>query len=160
MKPLHIRPAAADDAESVSRLLRDSIVALCSADHRDDQAIIANWLRNKKDANVRAWIESSSHVAVLAESGAQVVGFGLMDTAGALLLLYVSPEWRLRTVSKQVLGRLEDHARAQGLREVSLYGTMTAQRFYASAGYTAAGEPLTRADGRVVYPMRKRLDAR
>ncbi len=51
------------------------------------------------------------------------------------MLNYVSPDARLRGVSKALLGRMEAEARFLGLAECGLDSTRTARTFYQSAGY-------------------------
>ena len=52
----------------------------------------------------------------------------------------VAAEWRRRGIGGQVLGFLEEQARAQGFRRVTLHAQEYVKGFYARHGYREAGE--------------------
>ncbi|HKL65059.1 MAG TPA: GNAT family N-acetyltransferase [Roseovarius sp.] len=71
------------------------------------------------------------------ESG-EIVGIGMLDGRGEVLLNYVRPDRRFRGVSTAVLAALEGVARTRGAASCFLESTETARRFYQCRGYTAA----------------------
>jgi GNAT superfamily N-acetyltransferase len=155
--PLTIRRAVASDALGACDAVRRSITDLCVEDHQGDGTTIAAWLANKTGANFTRWITSDQHLAFVAEEASKIVGFGLLDPAGSILLLYVSPEARFQGVSKALLTAMEDSARSFGVRTVTLDSSATARRFYERSGYVAAGEPRKGFGIATCYPMSKRL---
>ncbi len=155
--PLTIRRAVASDAAGACDAVRRSIRELCVKDHQGDGATIDAWLANKTDANFTRWITSDQHIAFVAEDAGRVVGFGLLDRAGSIALLYVSPDARIEGVSKALLTAMEDAARSVGVRTVTLDSSTTARRFYERAGYVAAGDPKKEFGTTTCFPMSKQV---
>lgn len=154
---MDIRNATPDDAEAACTVVRRSIAELCQADHQGDAPTVADWLANKTADNMRRWIVQS-HVFVATDAG-RILGVGAMTGSGEITLNYVSPDARLRGVSKALLRRLEHRAAELGVATITLRSTATAVRFYEAAGYHSAG-PKTNGGGiRMGYPMRKSLQA-
>lgn len=155
---MEIRPAIATDAEAASALLRQSIRALCSADHGHDAAILDRWLANKTPDQFRNWLRTPAlHVLVAAEDDALLAVGSVADT-GRIGLNYVAPAARFRGVSKAMLAALENQARRAGATRCTLESTVTARRFYLSAGYAETGEPV-RMFGTTSHPMARGLPA-
>lgn len=132
---LLIRDGRDEDAEPGAALLRESILQLCDADHNNDPAAIAAWLANKTAAEFRRWLKTPGQSLLVAESGSQTAGVGLIGDGGELLLLYVDPERRLTGVGRALLRALEVRALERGACGVQLESTITALSFYEAAGY-------------------------
>jgi GNAT superfamily N-acetyltransferase len=152
-----VRAALAADAAAITELVRRSITQLCSADHRDDPALLQPWLSNKTVENVTAWINSPRNHTLVAEIDAVPAGVAVLNVDGEVLLNYVDPAARFRGVSAALLNELEHQARALGLREVRLESTLTARRFYEERGYRAHGEEKRAFDILPCRAMVKRL---
>jgi len=152
-----IRRAVVADAFEACQIVRRSICELCRDDHEGDQATIDEWLANKTVPNFEAWIGSDSYRAVVAETAAGLVGFGLMNLDGLVALLYVAPPSRFQGVSKALLASLEEEARRAGIREIRLGSSATALRFYASCGFSSDGDPRPAFGITRSHPMSKRL---
>src|ERR1051325_8047689 len=114
---MEIRRAIPDDADAACIVLLRSIADLCHADHRGDAESLRRWLANKTSENVRRWI-GNVHVFVAADGGA-ILGVAALSPAGEILLNYVSPDARLRGVSKALVARLEEEASALGLETLT-----------------------------------------
>lgn len=155
----HMQPATrhaySADAIPVSSLIRRSIAECCAADHHNDPALIAAWLRSKTAGNVAAWIAHPGKFCVVAVQGEQVLGFAMAE-ADQLLLCYVLPEFLLQGVGLALLQAVESHATAQGITQLHLKSTRTARAFYERNGFGPAGAPIT-AFGMSSQPMMKRL---
>jgi GNAT superfamily N-acetyltransferase len=137
--------------------VRQSIVELCVADHKSDESTITAWLANKNESNFCRWITSDEHVALVAERGSEILGFGLLNCTGKLALLYVAPAARLQAVSTSLLAALEREAIALGLNEISLESSLTAKRFYQTRGYHSSGTPVSGFGVTSAYPMVKHI---
>lgn len=135
---LSVRRQASDDIAAV-RVLRRSISELCLADHGGDRRKIAGWLANKTAAQWRVWVNRVDAIVLVALRDDAVVGVGMMDDRGEILLNYVDPDARFCGVSVALLDALERQAREMGLTGCVLESTLTARRFYAARGYA----PLT-----------------
>ena len=135
---LNIRYGRVVDAPSAITVLRRSITELCAADHGDDAWELAAWLRNKTEAAWARWIARHDATVLVAEISGEIVGIGMLDGRGEVLLNYVRPDRRFRGVSTAVLAALEGVARTRGAASCFLESTETARRFYQCRGYTAA----------------------
>lgn len=139
-----VRDALAEDASAICDVLKRSIAELCAADHRNDPALLARWLRNKTPEIVASWIATPDNSMLLAVDGAAILGVGLVTDAGEINLNYVAPEARFRGVSREIMAALEARARERGNTRCTLTSTETARRFYLAGGYTQEGEPILR----------------
>jgi predicted N-acetyltransferase YhbS len=134
-----IRPAVPPDAAAVCEVLRRSIAECCALDHRNDPAILAAWLGNKHPAMVRSWFESPTNYSLVALSQGEVVGISLLTGAGKLALCYLLPEAQRQGAGTALLRRMEEQAVASGMKALYLHSTVTAEGFFAAAGYRRDG---------------------
>lgn len=135
MLHMEIRTATYSDADEGSLVLRRSIGELCGEDHGGDPAAIAGWISNKNPEMWRSWVDQEATELYVAIEAERILGVGMMNAEGEIMLNYVSPDARLRGVSKALLNHMETEARRLGLAECSLDSTKTARNFYQSAGY-------------------------
>ena len=77
----------------------------------------------------------------MAVEDGRIAGVGGVTDTGLVTLNYVSPEARLRGVSRAMMAALERRARERGNRECTLVSTATARRFYLACGYLETGRP-------------------
>ncbi len=154
---MEIRRARISDAEAICTVLRRSIVELCTADHRNDPAILEAWLASKTPDNVRRWIERPDNNLFVAAEEDAILAVGCVTDSGEITLNYVSPDARFRGVSKAMLAALEETARERGAERCALVSTETARRFYRSAGYIEQAPQASRFGDKASYPMAKRL---
>ena len=138
---MQIRPARTEDAAAACDVIRRSIVELCHADHGGDPAALQPWLSNKTPQNVATWIARQDNNVFVAVDGDVILGVAVITDHGEILLNYVSPDARLRGVSKALLAQMEATARQRGNAACTLTSTVTARRFYASAGYVDSEAP-------------------
>ena len=153
---LAIRPAEISDATAACDVLRRSISALCTADHKGDPAILERWLADKTPETVRGWIVACGHTLLIAERAGAVVGVGGVAAAGEITMTYVAPIARFQGVSTALLAALEDRLREQGVARSRLSSTATAHGFYRNRGYVEVGRSV--AFGSLTdYHMAKQL---
>lgn len=137
--------------------MRRSIAECCSADHRDDPAVVDAWLKNKTADNTRALIEASENFCVVAVVDGSIAGFG-MARAGKVLLCYAVPEVHRQGAGKSMLRAMEAHAASAGAITMRLESTRTARAFYARNGYVPVGAAVN-IFGMEGQPMAKSLPA-
>lgn len=135
-----IVPARSDDADEIARLLRRSIIELCEADHGNDPRRYEAWLENKTADNVKSWIEGTGPFLVTVDDRKRVIGVCAGGPDGQVHLNYILPEARHKGVSKAQMQALEAYYARQGLSEIRLNSTETANRLYGSLGYVEVGE--------------------
>ncbi|BCM87982.1 GNAT family N-acetyltransferase [Methylobacterium indicum] len=133
---MKVRLATPTDAEAGSRVLRRSIAELCHADHGGDQAFIAAWTANKTPDSWLIWLSQPGASLLVAEREADIIGVGMVDAGGMILLNYVAPEARHQGVSTALLKAMEDVSAERGIVVCRLESTKTAQRFYMTQGYS------------------------
>jgi GNAT superfamily N-acetyltransferase len=153
---MEIRDAVVEDAPAACQVLRRSISELCIADHKNDPAILAQWLSNKTPGIVASWIAQPGRSLLVGVEQGIIVAVGSIHNTGRITLNYVSPDARFRGVSKALLGALEARAIASGNARCSLNSTETALEFYVANGYVVDGPP-DRKYGTGGYPMSKLL---
>jgi GNAT superfamily N-acetyltransferase len=138
---MEIRDAIVEDASAACQVLRHSIEQLCEADHRNDPAILEQWLSNKTTANVVSWIARHSNSLLLAVEADRILAVGGVTDAGEITLNYVAPNVRFRGASGAILTALEARAAQRGNLRCTLVSTETAHRFYSARGYVDDGPP-------------------
>lgn len=154
-----VRHSRIEDAAQAAAVMRRSIRTLCTADHRDDPATLEAWLANKTVSQVADWLANpDNYCASAVSNGEQVVGFGLVNRHGEILLLYVDPSVTGQGVGARLLAALERQARAWGLAMLTLDSTVTAKSFYERHGFAAACGRRARADGLQCHAMEKSLE--
>lgn len=152
-----VRPATEADAPGGCDAVRRSIRELCVADHRNDEQILATWLRNKTPDNLRAWIADPAKFTVVACRDDGVCGFGMVDKTGTIELCYITPEIQFRGVGKRILRALEAHMLRWGVKHLVLTSTTTAKAFYERNGYRLSAEPVSSHGVARAFPMSKSL---
>lgn len=94
---------------------------------------------------MRRFAEAKNALTVIAESGAEIVGFAIVHVeragdarAGYVVTLDVAPEWRRRGLAQRMMRRIEERAHAAQCAEMALHVSVeneSAVRFYERAGY-------------------------
>lgn len=152
-----VRSALEADAPAACEVLRRSIRELCSADHHDNEAVLAAWLENKTVENVAAWVRSKSNFSVVAVEETVVRGFALLQRDGEVHFCYAAPEAIGRGAGKLMLQALEQEAARSGLKTLRLTSTLTAKPFYERHAYVQSGESVSLFGLQRAFPMSKQL---
>ena len=132
---LIVRSGIEADASEAVKVLRRSITELCVEDHQNNEEAVADWLSNKTEANWIRWLQFHEVSTFVVENHDKIVGVGMVDDHGKVLLNYVNPDFRFKGVSTTLLTALEAKVRLSGRKFVSLESSKTAKRFYESRGY-------------------------
>jgi GNAT superfamily N-acetyltransferase len=156
---MSIRRATDHDAPAAIAIVRDSITQLCAADHRNDAATLERWLANKNPQTFVAWIANPDNFCVVAASGSQLHGVGLLQRRGEVLLFYLAPGQQRRGIGARIHAALEEQARAWRLSRMYLQSTRLACAFYEAMGYREAGPALRLFGVMDAYPYEKVLAA-
>jgi GNAT superfamily N-acetyltransferase len=137
--------------------VRRSIAELCVADHRNDPETLARWLANKTPQSFLAWISSVDNFCVVVESDDRLVGVGVLQRSGEIVLFYLSPGVQRQGLGKLVHAALEEKAEHWGLTSLHLESTLLACRFYEALGYRRTGPATARFGVLQCFPYAKRL---
>lgn len=122
-----IRLARSGDAQRIAQMSRDFI----------EHGLGWAW----DEARVARRIRHRATNVVVAQSGAEIIGFGLMeyrDLDAHLLLFGVEPVYRSRGIGTQLLAWLESTAETAGIELIFLEAratNATARAFYQARGY-------------------------
>ena len=148
-----VRNARREDATAMSAVLIASITQLCAADHRNDPAVLAQWLANKTPESVAAWFDNRDGTLVVAVHDSEIAAVGGFNSGREITLNYVAPAHRYMGVSTALLEALE---LGLGAGEATLSSTETARRFYRKRGWVETSGRENFA-GMSAFPMRKTL---
>lgn len=154
---MQIRDALPEDASAACIVLKRSIAELCTADHKNDPAILEQWLGNKTHENFCAWVAQPDNSVLVAVDQRGILAVGSVTDAGRIGLNYVSPDARFQGVSRALLRALEARAAERGNRKCTLTSTETARCFYLSNGYVENGPAVGGFGTSSGYPMIKAI---
>lgn len=139
---IETRNSTIEEAKSIATLLKRSILEICGPDYGNDRSILGNWIENKTERNVKAWIDNENTIAVTAYLDLEIVGFGLSNSEGEILLLYVLPENKGNGVGSSIYLDLENQLVSRNIKKITAYSTITAKPFYQNKGFTQIGTPI------------------
>jgi len=152
-----VRAAQIQDAEAAVDAVRRSITESCTADHRGDADTLAKWLANKTVENFGSWLANEENYCVVAEARGAVLGVGLIQRRGEVLLFYLAPEAQRQGIGTAINTALEEKAKNWGVPKLTLDSTLMARPFYESLGYRAVGEAKLHFGVLQAYPYEKTL---
>ena len=155
-----VRQAERGDAEAAVDVVRRSIMELCTADHRGDPDTIAKWLSNKTVQHFASWFANEDNFCVVAETSGQLLGVGLLQRGGEIVLFYLAPSAQRQGIGTAIHCALEEKGKSWGLLKLKLDSTLLACPFYERLGYRSAGAARSRFGVLQSYPYEKTLTGR
>jgi len=127
-----LRTASPGDLDALKRVRDESARHACGAVYSPAQ--LAAWLARPLPAKMRALIDSAC--VLVAMSDGEIVGYGAIDLATAEIeAVFVAPGAMGSGLGRRLLHQLEDIARANDVRALSLSASLNAVPFYRRAGY-------------------------
>lgn len=155
MVAITLRPAQADDYDTLGQLMFD---AIHTGPTKYTQAESAAWMPTpRKGAD---WSDRlSQKTVILAQRGATVLGFMSIEPGGYIDFAYIRPEGQGSGLFRKLFNAVEGHATAAGETELSTHASLMAQPAFSAMGFTVdfhetveiAGEKLARA--RMIKPL-------
>ena len=131
-----VRRAVGEDAEGIWRVHVSAIRGVASSHYTPEE--IEAWAGPRRPEHYAEAIRNKEFY--VAEEDGAVTGFGALNPAeGEVEAVYVSPEVVRRGVGSAILRRLEERARALGLKSLKMDASLNAVLFYRSAGYEPRG---------------------
>jgi GNAT superfamily N-acetyltransferase len=152
-----VRAAEKADAEAAIDVVRRSIAESCTADHGGDPDTLARWLSNKTVEHFVSWLANSDNHCVVAVARGDVVGVGLLQRSGEVLLFYLRPGAQRQGIGAAMHAALEEKANDWGVLKLTLDSTQLARPFYECLGYRAVGAARPRFGVLKSYPYEKML---
>jgi N-acetylglutamate synthase-like GNAT family acetyltransferase len=131
---LNIRKARREDAPVIAGVHAAAVGGIRTALYTP--AEIRAWAVPKRPESYEESIGSKEFF--VAEEGGAIVGFGVLNRESAEIeAVYVSPGAGRRGIGLEILRKLEERARANGIGELRLNASLNAVPFYERAGYVA-----------------------
>ncbi|GAA0710290.1 GNAT family N-acetyltransferase [Dokdonella soli] len=152
-----VRCAEQRDAHAAIDVVRRSIGHLCVADHHNDHETLTTWLANKTPHDFVRWLSNADNFCVVAESNDGLLGVGVLQRRGEILLFYLAPGAQRRGIGKKIHATLEAKAVQWGLASLHLDSTVLACHFYEALGYKPMGPPVPRFGVLRCFPYVKQL---
>ena len=146
-----------ENINEVVTLLKRSILEICGPDYGNDSTILNDWIENKTEENLIKWIESKETYSITALVENTIVGFGLSNITGEILLLYILPEYNRKGIGKSIYLYIEALLLKNSVTKVIAYSTITAKPFYLKMGFSQFGSPIKVGDFDGEYPLEKSI---
>ncbi len=138
---MNIREAELVDGPEILALHKNSIETLCSEYYSKD--CISKWIATRK----LEYYKNIPGVTLLivGECQTKIIGFGrLCIEEQCITGLFIDPEHIGKKYGKQLLHKLEDIAKSYGIKELFLYSTVNAIKFYRHMGYVGTVKKITK----------------
>ncbi|HAP39010.1 MAG TPA: GNAT family N-acetyltransferase [Nitrospira sp.] len=146
---VRIRKARSEDGEGIWRAHTQAICELCKSHYTPEE--IAAWAGSLHPESYQGVIISSEFF--VAEDQDRIVGFAqLHRTSGEVEAVYVHPSAARHGVGKQLLRKLEERAKANGVPVLHLDASLNAVPFYTDAGYVPQREATHRLQAGLEIP--------
>jgi putative acetyltransferase len=148
---VRIRKARSEDGEGIWRAHTQAICELCKSHYTPEE--IAAWAGSLHPESYQGVIISSEFF--VAEDQDRIVGFAqLHRTSGEVEAVYVHPSAARHGVGKQLLRKLEERAKANGVPVLHLDASLNAVPFYTDAGLCPAARSNTPTASGIRDPLR------
>ena len=135
-----IRAMRGEDARAVLELHAAAVQQLAAGSY--SQAILDAWAALPVDDELVTFFRSNpdEETRIVAERGGRIVGFAaLVAGAGELRACYVHPDAARGGVGRGLVRKLEEIARAAGLKKLWLDASLNAEPFYRALGFRSLG---------------------
>lgn len=147
MDGVRFRPARGEDALAVFGIKRAAIDGIDDGTYTDDQ--LSAW-RPEQSAlsDFRQAIESDTFDVVLAETGGELAGYGVLNTDDDRIdAVFVDPEFAGDGVASSLVRQFESRAQMRAVSELTIVSSLNAKAFYEALGYWDFGRTTRIIDG-------------
>jgi putative acetyltransferase len=136
-----IRGASPDDARGILEAHRAAVFGTARVAYPAE--IVEAWAAVVVPDTVRELalrIATRAELVVVADAAGAIAGFGsIAPDTSELLAVYVAPDFGGRGIGSRIVASLEDLARRQQIRQLSLDASLNAEAFYLKHGYVVIG---------------------
>ena len=140
-----IRLIKEQDLQRVSALIQNTLLVSNLADY--DLEIIGNLLNAFSPDQIRA-LAGKRRIYILEEVGVLQGTIGLEEDK--IVNFFVAPDRQGSGIGGELLDFVENQARSEGLRRLTVNSSLTAVSFYRAKGYRQTGKQNDRSFGRTV----------
>ena len=148
-----IREYRSSDLREIVELFYDTVHTVNAGDYTPEQ--LSAWADGSPD--LAEWGRTLlEHIALVAEDGGRIVGFGDIDPSGYLDRLYVHKDRQRQGVATALCDALEGAVNAE---RIITHASITAKPFFEKRGYRVAWEQQVLRHGTALtnYRMEKRI---
>jgi GNAT superfamily N-acetyltransferase len=159
--PVFVRPMQAAEARRFLEIHHASVRSLAASDY--PPSVIEAWVSPITDERLQRFLQNrDSEIRLIAELDGEPVGIGALVVGNSeLRACYVLPTVARRGIGTVIVAEIERLACEQGVRELHLESSVTAEPFYAALGYRVEkrGEHrIAPGVSMAAITMRKRID--
>ncbi len=149
-----LREFCPDDLTRLLKLIWDTI-DVCYRPVYSDEAI-THWEDEHNEAEILK--DASEGYILIAEMDGKMVGTGTF-LGKHIKRVYVEPALQGKGLGKMIMTELEIRAKDNGLKEIRLYASVPAKKFYDAIGYNTYSESFIEVKGKRLdyYNMNKEL---
>lgn len=154
---LVVRPAELKDAQAIRRVHGSSVPGLAGRHYTPAQ--IRLWTAGLTLERIKQALARETATLIVAEFQGRVVGFALLEFA-VVLAVYVAADQARQGVGRRLMRRLEEEARGQGAKKLSLQASLNSEDFYLALGFQKLREevfPLGQGEAMPCLVMEKNL---
>lgn len=153
---MYIRRLLDDEYEDVVKLITQTVHTVCTEDYTEEE--LDAWAPYNFDINkFRNNIHSCFNLVAI--SGGKIVGFISTEVNGYINRLYTHKDFLNQGIATALYNKVEEWANQNGILELSLDSSRTAEGFYLKMGFIKSGISVMER-GNVVFRntvMKKRL---
>ena len=135
---LRLAPLSSRDAAAAAELFRETVHAVNARDYTSEQ--LDAWAPSGAGPARRLAERLLRQGALGAWDGSALVGFGSLEGADLLDMLFVHRDHQGRGVARLLAGALERDARDRGAHAVQTFASITARPFFERQGYVVLRE--------------------
>jgi putative acetyltransferase len=144
-----IRAYVPGDAAHLAALYRRSVTHYGPGAYLPAQ--VAAWAGSISAEKIAARCADGRHVAVAIDGAGGILGWGDLETDGHMDFLYCAPEAGGRRVGSALVGALEAHAGAAGMRRLTVEASELAKHLFARRGFTLLHRNELLVDGVAIH---------
>ena len=133
---MYIRRLLDDEYNDVVKLITETVHTVCSDDYTKEE--LEAWAPENFD--IRKFRMNLLHcLNLVAFEKGKLVGFISMERNGYINRLYTHKDFLHRGIATALYQKSEEWAKEQGIREISLDSSRTAEGFYIKMGFEKSG---------------------
>ena len=141
---MYIRRLLDDEYEEVIKLIYETVHHVCKQDYTEKELFA--WAPEKFDVIKFRKALDGCYNTVMTDKR-KIVGFLSMEPDGYINRLYTHKNYLKRGIAAKLLGDAESRAKGDGIRELRLDSSKTAEGFYIRMGFSEKGVSVTTHNG-------------
>lgn len=152
---LQIRKLVKSDIDACIALFRDTVQIINAADYTEAQRNA--WI--SRGADQKRWASLLKNIAYVAEYEGQIVGFGDITPQGYFDRLFIHKDFQRKGVASALIKKLEQEAKALGVKEIYAEVSITAKPLAEAFGYHVCKQQIKEINGEklINFVMKKTL---